>query len=390
MLIAYVGLYLAFAAATARAIFELQSDPGMPIMLAMLGGYLISLLVTPYLVARSLVFLHIVTALQTAIGMLLLLFMGNVDYFSLLFIPPCVQGILHFPRKTALVWIGLIIVMMAAALLASFPLSESIGYVIIYPTAIFLFTALSYLAKQAQEAQERSEALLADLQIANRKLQDYAAQAQELAAAGERNRLARELHDSVTQIIFGLTLSAQAARILIDRDPPRAAAELEHLQALAGSALAEMRALIQELHPANGADAGLAVQLHRLAAERQTNDGLTVDVQIDADRRLPAAVESELFRIAQEALNNVVKHAHAKRAVLALNLGDAARATLRIVDDGIGFDPTLASALPGHLGLTSMAERVQALGGTLEIDSQPGKGTRLTVEIALEQEVEHA
>ncbi|TLN12605.1 hypothetical protein FDZ74_10135, partial [bacterium] len=319
MLIAYVGLYLAFASATARAIFELQDDPGMPIMLAMLGAYLLSLLAETYLIPRGPLYLHVINGLQTVIALLLLRFMGNVDYFSLLFIPPCVQSILHFPRKTALVWIGLIIVLMAATLLVTFPLSESIGYVIIYPTAIFLFTALSYLAKQAQEAQERSEVLLADLQTANLKLQAYAAQAQELAAASERNRLARELHDSVTQIIFGLTLSAQAARILIDRDPGRAAAELDHLQALAGSALAEMRALIQELHPAPGAEDGLAARLRRLAAERKAQDGLTVNLQIPAERRLPAAIESELFRIAQEALNNVVKHAQASRAVLALD-----------------------------------------------------------------------
>jgi signal transduction histidine kinase len=390
LLIAYVGLYLAFAAAAARAIFELRADPGVPIMLGMLGLYLVTLLAEPYLTGRSLAYLHVINVLQTAIALLLLLYMGNVDYFSLLFIPPCVQSILHFPRKIALIWIGLIIAMMVVALLAGFPLSESIGYVIIYPTAIFLFSAMSYLAKQSQEAQERSEALLADLQVANRKLQAYAAQVQELAAASERNRLARELHDSVTQIIFGLTLSAQAARILIDRDPGRAANELDHLQGLAQNALAEMRALIQELHPAPGAEDGLAARLRRLAAEHQANDGLSVDVHIGAERRLPAAIEGELFRIAQEALNNVVKHARAGLASLTLDLADPSRATLIIADDGIGFDPAQVRAQTGHLGLTSMEERVQALGGSLNIDSRPGQGTRLTVEIALEQEVERA
>jgi signal transduction histidine kinase len=390
MLIAYVALYMVCAAAAARAIFELQGDPGFWVMIGALAFYLLLLLAEPFLLARSLVYLHIINGLQTVIALLLLLFVGNIDYFSLLFIPPCTQSILNFSRKTALGWIGLIILLMVLALLLSFPFSESVGYVIIYPTAIFLFTALSYLAKQAQEAQNRSEALLADLQSANRKLQAYAAQVQELAAASERNRLACELHDSVTQIIFGLTLSAQAARILIDRDPTRAAAELDHLQALAQNALAEMRALVQELHPHSVTEAGLVPALRRLATERRSNDGLAIDLQLKGEHRLPENIESELFRVVQEALNNVVKHAHTDKAVVKLDLEDPGRVFLAIEDDGIGFDPGQARLLSGHLGLTSIEERVHALGGVLTVDSQPGKGSRLTVEISLEQEVEYA
>lgn len=388
LLIAYVALYLAFAAASARAIFELRLDSGFSVMLVLLGFYLLSLLVEPILISRSPISLHIINVLQTGIALVLLLFIGDVDYFSLLFIPPCTQSILHFPRKIALVWIVLITLLMVSAQLAGFPLSESVGYVIIYPTAIFLFTALSYLAMQAEEAKNRSERLLADLQLANQKLQAYAAQVQELAAASERNRLARELHDSVTQIIFGLTLSAQAARILIDRNPARAAAELDHLQSLAQNALGEMRALIQELHPAPSAQTGLTTLLRRLVEERLANDGLCVDLRVKGERRLPAGMESELFRITQEALNNVVKHAHAERAVVVLDLEDPTRICLCIEDAGVGFDPVQARSRSGHLGLISMEERVQALGGTLRVDSQPGKGTRLTVEILME--VEHA
>jgi signal transduction histidine kinase len=279
---------------------------------------------------------------------------------------------------------------MVAVLLLKFDLEESIGFVIIYPTAIFLFTALIYFAKQAQDAQARSEMLLVDLQQANKQLQAYATQVQELAAMNERNRLARELHDSVTQTIFGLTLSAQAALILLDRNPARAVAELDHLQSLAQNALAEMRALVQELHPHTGSGQSLSILLRRLVEERRSNDGLAVDLRIKGDRRLPVNVETELFRITQEALNNVVKHARANQAVVTLDLEDARQIHLKIEDAGVGFDPSRASSLPGHLGLTSMHERVQALGGTLLIDSQPGKGTCLQVELGLEQEGQHA
>lgn len=350
MLIANTAIYLTFAAASARAIFTMWNDPDFGFMIGMLGFYLLLLMAEPSLIARNLAYLPAINALQTGIGMALLLYVGPLDYFALLFIPPCAQSILNFPRKTALYWIGAICLVMVVALFLKFPLSESVGYVIMYPTAFFLFTGLCYLAMQAEEAQGRSEALLADLQIANHKLQAYAAQVEELATANERNRLARELHNSVTQIIFGLTLSAQAARILLDRDPTRVADQLDHMQVLAQNALAEMRALIQQLHPTSVSGESLMIGLRRLVAERQASDGLTVDLEISGERRLPANIEDGLFRIVQEALNNIVKHAHTEHAVVNLHLEDENRVVLCIEDHGIGFDPARTRSLPGHLG----------------------------------------
>ncbi len=390
LLISYATFYLIFAAAATRAIFELQGTPDIRYATIGLILYLLLLLAEPWVISHNLIYLHGVNVLQTSIGLVLLLVVGNLDYFALLFIPPCAQSILNFPRKTAFAWIGGICFLMVAALLVHFPLSESISFVIIYPAAIFLITGFCYLTLQAEEAQSRSERLLSDLQEANRKLQAYAAQVQELAAADERNRLARELHDSVTQIIFGLTLSAQAARILIDRDPARAAAELDHMQVLAQNALAEMRALIQQLRPRSVAKEGLASGLRQLIAEQQSNNGLIVELQIRGDQRLPENIEQELFRVAQEALNNIIKHAHTDRAVITLDLEDENRILMGIEDSGVGFDSARVRSLPGHLGLISMTERIQALGGRLVVDSKPGKGTHLQVELALMQEVEHA
>lgn len=389
MLISYAVVYLIFAAAAARSIFELQRTADQLYALGGLAFYLLLLVVEPWLVSRSLVYLHLVNLLQTGLAFSLLVWVGDLDYFALLFIPPCAYSILNFQRKTAFAWIGGVWLLMVVTLLLKFPLSESFGYVMSYSAGIFLVTGFSYLAQQAEEAQNRSELLLADLQKANRRLQVYAAQVQELAAAGERNRLARELHDSVTQTIFGLTLSAQAARILIDRDPRRAAAELEHMQELAQNALAEMRALIQQLHPRTIAEEGLAAGLRRLAAEHQSKNGLNIDLQIFGERRLPVEVEEELYRVAQEALNNIVKHAQTEDAVITLHLGDTDRVVMLVEDEGAGFDPVRVQTLPGHLGITSMSERVQALGGKLFIESQPGKGTRVRVDLALAQEVEH-
>ncbi len=390
MIFVYTALILTYAAAAARSIFQLEERADIPILIGCLAFYLVLLVFEPFLVPRRLAYLHVINGLQTGIALFLMLVIDNLDYFALLVIPPCTQSILYFPRKTAFAWIGGIIIAICATLLISFPIDESIGYIIIYPTAIFLYTALSYLAKQAEEARNRSDKLLADLQVANQKLQEYAEKVEELAAVNERNRLARELHDSVTQIIFGLTLSAQAARILIDRDPPRAALELDHLQVLAQNALAEMRELIQELHPHNDTVEGLVPALHQLAAKQKTMSGLTIDLHLKGDRRLPARMESELLSVAQEAVNNIVKHAQCEHALITLDLEDPKQIHLGIEDCGIGFDASHPPLLPGHLGLTSMQERVTALGGTLKIDSQPGKGTRLSVDIVQEQEIEYA
>lgn len=383
MLIAYTALYLAFAATAARAVFTLWNDKGLWFTVWMLSLYLVSLLIEPALIARRLAYLHICNGLQTCIGLLLLLGVSRMDFFALLFIPPCAQSVLHFPIKTAVKWIGAIGILMEAALLVHFPLQESISYAIIYPAAIFLFTGLIYLALEAEKAQNRSEILLVDLQVANRRLQEYAVQVEELAAVKERNRLARELHDSVTQIIFGLTLSAQAARIMLVRDPARVASQLDHIQDLAQKALAEMRSLIQEMHQNPSQNTGLVDRLHNLAEERKSADGLTVDLKIEGERRLPANVADGLYRIAQEALNNVVKHARTDQAVISLRPVDSNRFIFCIEDHGVGFDPAKTQPMPGHLGLTSVSERVQALGGNLSIDSQPGRGTRLTVELVL-------
>jgi signal transduction histidine kinase len=389
-IIYYAASYMVFAAVAGRAFFRFQDTSNRWFMVGLLAMYLLLLILEPWLIRRNLVFLHVINALQVVISLALLMLITDFDYAALLFIIPCYHSIMHFPQRTALAWIGSICLVMVVALLALFPIYESIGYVFTYTTAIFLVTGFCYMALRAEAAQNRSEALLADLQLANQKLQDYAEQVEELAAAAERNRLARELHDSVTQIIFSLVLATESARILLEKNPSRVAAQLEHLQNLAQTALAEMRGLIQQLHPRPTSVDGLAAGLRKLAEERQTNDGLKVDLQVHGARRLPAKIEDELTQIAREALNNTVKHAHTDCAVITLNLDDGNQVSMEIEDAGAGFDPASVRLQPGHLGLTSMAERIEALGGTLTVDSKPRKGTCIRVKVAVPQEVDHA
>ncbi|MGH2447663.1 MAG: histidine kinase, partial [Chloroflexota bacterium] len=206
-------------------------------------------------------------------------------------------------------------------------------------------------------------------------------QAQEYAAHDERARLARELHDSVTQTLFSMTMHAGAAEIGLDRegvDPQgHAARNLRQLNELAQGALAEMRALIFELRPGALAEEGLVLALRKHCAALSARERLPVVVEA-SDDRLPidATAEEHLYRLTQEALNNTIKHARARLATVKLESGECGL-TLEIVDDGVGFD---SQGVPsGHLGLRTMADRVRQIGGRLEVESGRGAGTSVRV-----------
>jgi signal transduction histidine kinase len=202
----------------------------------------------------------------------------------------------------------------------------------------------------------------------------------ELSTIEERKRLARELHDSVTQTLFSIGLTAEAAAALLETAPARAREELAQLQALTREALQEMRSLIFELRPAELETEGLAAALRRHVDVLRRLYPQEIDCSLDGERRLPAAVEKGLLRIAQEALANALRHAGAQRVGLSLDAADSV-VSLRVSDDGRGFDPVEAAARSRRLGLTSMRERAEALGGRLEIDSAPGRGTVVEVRV---------
>ncbi len=199
-----------------------------------------------------------------------------------------------------------------------------------------------------------------------------------LAVVDERNRLARELHDSVTQSLFSISLITRALPELMDRDASRARERVERLTELAGGALAEMRSLIFELRPAALEQEGLVSAITKFAAAFESREGVTVSIAIARERRLPLDQEEALFRIAQEALNNVAKHAQAAAVTIELNFDDGCTALL-VRDNGIGFDPAAQPAGRRGFGMTSMRERATLAGAALELRSAPGAGTEIRV-----------
>ena len=207
-------------------------------------------------------------------------------------------------------------------------------------------------------------------------------QSRELSVLDERNRLARELHDALTQTLFSLRLTVEAAASLLPTDPARAAEELATARHLLDATFAELRVLVFELRPPALEDDGLAATLTKHLAVVGRAHGLAVAVSAAGQAELPADVERELFRIVQEAVSNAVRHARAKSLDVSLVFGGSA-VTASVRDDGVGFDPAARAVRSRHLGLTSMRERAAALGGRLVVDSAAGEGTTVRVEVPL-------
>jgi signal transduction histidine kinase/PAS domain-containing protein len=211
-------------------------------------------------------------------------------------------------------------------------------------------------------------------------------QAEESAATAERQRLARELHDAVTQTLFSASLIAEVLPRLWEQDRDEGWRRLEELRQLTRGALAEMRTLLLELRPATLTETALGDLLRQLTESIIGRARVPVKLEVDGKWEPPAEVKVALYRIAQEALNNVAKHADATQVVVSLHCtlpsssqgeGPRVRVELSVSDDGLGFDPEDLS--PEHLGLGIMRERAEAIGAKLRIDSQLGHGTQVTV-----------
>ncbi|HEY6409893.1 MAG TPA: GAF domain-containing sensor histidine kinase [Ktedonobacteraceae bacterium] len=202
--------------------------------------------------------------------------------------------------------------------------------------------------------------------------------AQELAVLQERQRLARELHDSVSQELYGISLGAHAALEALETEPSQSIAALEHIILHARVGLAEMRALLLELRPELLETEGLVAALNKRVEVLRARYNLAVEVYLEEEPAMALEGKHALFRIAQEAFHNITKHAHASKVWLRL-AHERQGLVLEVRDNGNGFDPTCD--FPGHFGLRSMHERVTSLNGAISIESAPGKGTSICARI---------
>ncbi len=217
----------------------------------------------------------------------------------------------------------------------------------------------------------------AAIAIANARLHE---QTRELSIVAERNRLALDLHDAVSQKLFGLVLSAEAAATLLERDPEAARGQVTKLQTLAQEALEELRSLVFELRPPELERDGLPGALRKHVELLRRLGQHELELVVDGEVPVDGTRDREVLRIAQEALQNALKHARASRVTVRLG-AEEGRLLLEVEDNGVGFDPDAQEARGRSLGLTSMEERARRLGGTLAIVSTSGAGTTVRLEL---------
>jgi len=230
-----------------RDILFYQSNPVTVILLLAIYGLLY--IWEPWLLSYINWHKFLYFPVQTAVVIALTNLRPFTDISSLLYVPLFIQVMRAFARRPALVWIIIYVALLAVTLILGMGWQEGLALILLYLAVCTFLVSYDFLYLRTQADQAESQRLLADLQSAHRKLQEYAAQAEELASARERNRLARELHDSVSQAIFSITLTSQSARLLLEREPARVPEQIDRLQAMTEDALSQLRALISQLRP---------------------------------------------------------------------------------------------------------------------------------------------
>jgi signal transduction histidine kinase len=357
-----VYLTLAVLAVVSLLIFSNALVRGMSVALCLAFGLIYRY---SYYAIRTLRQATIYFGVQTLVLTGLVVLARTSDVFGLLFFTLGIQAVLTWPTRRAIVWVVLFyLIDSGGALLYRGP--EGIVNVL-FNAAVFVLTfVFANSLRQTEIARDQNQQLLEELRAAQRQVQD-------LAVAEERNRLARELHDSVKQQVFASIMQLGAARVLLERDPSAARLHLLEAEQLAQQSGAELSLLIHELRPVALGEKGLAAAIQAYAADWSRQTKIATDVRARGTGALAPAAEHALVRVTQEALANVARHSHASNVTLDLDLA-ADTATLTIADNGCGFD---ASTTSRGVGLDSMRERLEALGGWMRVESAPGVGTTI-------------
>jgi signal transduction histidine kinase len=300
--------------------------------------------------------------------------------YPVLYVTPIVWAILALPLRQGAYWTTAYTATTAASLAVGINLGEGLIALFLYGVLYAFMGAFAGTLARADAARRQSQALLAELQEAHRQLQDYALRAEELAVVEERNRLAREMHDTLGHHLTVAAVQLEGAERLCPTYPEQAATMIGTAREQVREALGELRGTVAALRSPIEADLHLRSALRRLVDHFESATGLTVHrVLPDEMPPLPDAYRLTLFRAAQEALTNVEKHAEASQVWLVLTIGNEA-ATLLVGDDGKGV--TSAAERTGF-GLQGLRERAGQLGGELHVEPRAGGGTQLSLRLPL-------
>ena len=369
----YLASGFMFAAALLRSVLVFQNSSLLGTVMILSAAWLLAFIGSLLLAGRSRWIPAILIGLEIFLTLALLL-TTRQDFFAFLFAIPSMQVRQQYTMKAAVLLTGFTAILTLLSLYQKFGIFYSLAIaVVFFSGSIFLIIYIGS-TRRLRLIQDQQQELVMELQQANRKLESYAQQVQQLTSGRERQRLARELHDSVTQTIFSMTLTTQSALLLLEHDPKPLTAQLDRLNLLAHNALNEMQRLITRLAPEEAQ--GFVPALNQHLAERRRLEALEVNLEVQGNQQFSAMEEQSLFRIVQEALNNVVKHAGVRQATVRLHLEE--QPWLEIADEGIGFE-TKQSMAAGKMGLSNMQERAAGIGWSLQVKSSPGTGTRVRV-----------
>jgi signal transduction histidine kinase len=377
----YLASGFLFGAAALRAFLIFQDAPFLGLVLLVLAGWL-ALFIGDNFLAHRLVWSTAVFITAEAGLIMLFLLTTEQDFFACLFAILGMQAMHRYSPRVVGALMSISALLIFGALLERIGLLQALALALVYTALGAFMTAYIWSTRRAEVSQEQEQKLLEELQVANRRLEFHARQQEQLAAGRERQRLARELHDSVTQTIFSMTLTTRSALLLLDCDPSQVAGQLDRLNQLSQSAMSEMQELILRLAPQAVSGGGLVSTLQHHVEECRRMHNLEVTLEVDGSGLLDPAEEASLFRIAQEALNNVMKHAGVSRATIRLHLSKPA--WMEVDDSGIGFDPQRVPSR-GRMGLAGMRERAAEIDWCLQMESKPGAGTRIRVEQSIER-----
>lgn len=301
---------------------------------------------------------------------------------SLVIFPLVAQSVAFLPTR------GVVVVCALILLSILVPIGLIEGWANTLPSAFGLLAGIVFVALFTQiairetKARAEIERLAAELNQANQKLRQYAAQVEELATTQERNRLAREIHDNLGHYLTVINVQLEAARTILASDPNRAFDALSKAQSLTQEGLSEVRRSVAALRASPLENQSLPEAVSALVDECCAA-GITTELTVTGPpHSLAAQIKLALYRAAQEGLTNVRKHAQASRANLILDYSDAARVRLVVQDNGVG---QTAAGAKGGFGLLGLRERVQLLGGQVQTETRPGEGFTLSVEIPTER-----
>jgi signal transduction histidine kinase len=382
LFITYIASYIIAISNSIRGIIDYYNcdcDGFLSIAL-LIGVYLVLLFAEPLFVRRKRIRAYIYMVAQIATILALALHMPGEDFWTLMILPLIVQAMNNFEPRTGYIFTGIFVATMPLFLISSLGPEKGLPLMFIYGSAYLLLAAFIVIVREAIAARDESQKQKAELQAAHQQLQAYTEQAEELAVLEERNRLARELHDSITQSLHSATLMAEAGqRLASSGDIEQVRGYLIRLGEISQQALREMRLLVYELRPLALLDVGLvgALQQRLDAVERRA--GVEVHFSCEGEIEISEIIEEELYRVAMEALNNSLHHANPTSVKVTLRKEQKREIPcieLSIIDNGVGFDPANKENQEGF-GLTSMRERIEKLGGELEIRSAPGEGTQI-------------